>query len=272
MKEKKRLIVIEDDIDLLDNYLENLEDLNLIIDKADNKIEALEKIKCRTYHVAMIDIMLTNDPYDRGGIEVIKYIQSLNEGTNIVVLSASDDPRVPVDAWDHGALKYLIKKYIRSSEDYLKIVRKLLDISKLKLYGKFSSLHPYLASPKNISQWENNSCRLLGVSFDVFSKIITKTFNPILPVIRTKEQKSTIQFKDKTIYSQLWSKSIGSGVYISISKDDNTICKPSTNLQPTHYMCLETYGYKSNIWTISSDNRSDYLDSLYDEASISDNC
>jgi len=265
MKDKKRIIVIEDDIDLLDNYLENLEDLNLIVDTADNKIEALEKIKCRTYHVAMVDIMLTNDPFDRGGIEVIKYIQSLNEGTNVVVLSASDDVRVPVDAWDQGALKYLVKKYIKSSEDYLKIVRELLEISKLKLYGNFSSLHPYLACPENISYWEDHLSRMLGVSYNVFSEIITKTFDPILPVLRKKDQKFKIQHKDKTVYSQLWSKSLGSGVFISISRDDNSICKPATNLQATHYMCLETYGYKSNIWTISSDKRSDYLDSLYDE-------
>ena len=267
MENKNRLLIIEDDNELLENYIENLQKLDLQIDKASSKIEAIEKLKCRTYHVAMVDIMLSNNPLDRGGIEAIKYLDALNEGTNIIVLSASDDVRVPVEAWNHGAIRYLIKKYIRSSEDYIKEVRAALKSVVLKPFGKFADLKAYLARPQLVPYWEDPVIRLLGAGYDGTHSILSKTFDPLIPVLRKKDYRSNLSIDNNSqcIYGQMWSKALGCGIWVCIGNNENTFILPGDELKPEIIIEKTSIKTKSIIWRLKAVRRSDFLDSLWDQ-------
>lgn len=68
MKNKKRVLVVEDKAEIARVLRQNLCDAGYDVDTAGSKTEALEKIRCRTYHVSLVDIMLTlDDEFDRGG-------------------------------------------------------------------------------------------------------------------------------------------------------------------------------------------------------------
>lgn len=93
--------------------IKNILRAGFAVDIATTKEEAFEKIRRRTYHVAMIDVNLTDysggDGNDRSGIEIVKSINAQKEGTKCIVISGERGSEVPVDAHDAGIDKYIIK-------------------------------------------------------------------------------------------------------------------------------------------------------------------
>jgi len=62
---KQRILVVEDDSYIREAYSEYLSCFEADIDYAETKLEALERIRCKTYHLAIVDIMLKEDVSDR---------------------------------------------------------------------------------------------------------------------------------------------------------------------------------------------------------------
>lgn len=122
----RRALVVEDDDSLGARFKRIIEGLGVPVDVANTRTQAIEQLQLHQYAVALIDIMLCDDPTDRGGIDVVERLTALRSGTAIIVVSASNDVRVPIQAWKHGAFRYLVKKDIRSSEDLREPIRDAL--------------------------------------------------------------------------------------------------------------------------------------------------
>ncbi len=112
MDKRPRILVVED-IDLMrETWLAVFERENYRVDGAATAEAATTAIDRCSYHVALVDIMLAgDDTSDRGGVEVLKYLRDLGEGTRALVLSAqSNDITLVRDLLiEYEALDYVAK-------------------------------------------------------------------------------------------------------------------------------------------------------------------
>lgn len=104
----KRILIIEDDLRLAERFLETIRALGVDVDVAVSKDDAIEKLQSYFYDLALVDIMLSDDPTDRGGEEVVDFISNKRSKTKIVVISATLDVGVPVRLFRKGILDFLI--------------------------------------------------------------------------------------------------------------------------------------------------------------------
>jgi len=217
----------------------------------------------------MVDIMLTDHPSDRGGIECLEYMAQLNEGTEPIVLSATNDVRVPVDAWKKGAIDYLIKKDIRSSEGILDALRKASEKCKLHLHGSLPMFTSYLAYPEEGWALEDHLIKILGADMGKTYGILDKVFAPLLPVLREKNARYSI-YENKAyrcLQGFLWSKSIGAAIWFGIAGRNEDAPPPPTNVQQPKllYDISEDILWHGNakIWQVTKP-RDDFHESLAD--------
>lgn len=128
MKPAHSVLVVEDDNFIIEGlYKECLSSLDVDVDYAQSKREAIEKIRCKTYRIAIVDIMLREDLSDRGGIDVIEYIHRLNKGTAVIVVSATDDIEVALTTYKVGISDFIQKEDIHSSQDILGPIQSILE-------------------------------------------------------------------------------------------------------------------------------------------------
>ncbi len=265
MKDNKRVLIVEDDTELQAEFKLIVEEAGFEVDTADNKTEALEKVRCRTYHVGMIDIMLTNNLLDRGGIDVLKYISSLKEGTQAIVLSASPDVRVPVEAWKEGALSYLVKKDIGSSKDILNEVEKAYQRCQIRSYGRFRSMIEYLASPERTDFFEDRLMRLLEGGFDLMQAELSLVFVPLQPFLRKKNQRVSIVVDDKRGMANglFWSKALGCAVYVNFGRKECEYLKPEDTTLGEIIFEQSKSNLKAAVWRAIA-KRDEFIETLYD--------
>lgn len=266
MNSVKRVLVVEDDVALLDKFATLLKKAGYDVDTAMTKAEALEKVEHRTYHVATLDIMLTDDPNDRGGIEVLKRIRSLNEGTIAIVLSASSDVRVPVEVWAEGAMTYLIKKDIRSSQDIVGKVEWAYNACTLKLFGKYNNINAYLAFPEGRIYFEDNLMKCLSAGgVNDATRALDRVLTPLLPVLRYKKQMFGLNIKSETGVAGgwFWSKALGHAVWVSIARESAQVEQPPLEM-PSATPLYEEKGrcWSAAVWK-EAIPRQEFADSLY---------
>lgn len=104
-----KILVVDDEVDILSSYQEVLEDAGFNVDTATNGNEALTLLENNEYSLVLLDIMM---PIGPDGIEVLKLARS---DTNkykkpiIVMLTNLALTNNVKEAFDYGAEGYLIK-------------------------------------------------------------------------------------------------------------------------------------------------------------------
>lgn len=111
MDTRPRVLVVEDDNVMRDTLIDFLRREGFRADGASTAAEAVAATSICTYHVALIDIMLAGDDQcNRDGVDVVSYLQWLQEGTQSLVLSGQGDTELVRDLLrKHGAVDYLNK-------------------------------------------------------------------------------------------------------------------------------------------------------------------
>ncbi len=268
MSRKTAILVVEDrPVFLKEVYKEALSSLDVDDEYATNKDEALEKVRCRTYDIAFIDIMLTDDTDDRGGVEVVKYIDKLNEGTSMIVVSGTDDVRVPIDTYNAGIVDFILKTKTFGEKDVLEKLEKVLKYKRHRNYfGKFGTLNAYLATPEMVYSWEMAIMTHLEASYDILNNALFEVLERMLPIMRKKGGWSfTMDTEPRGISGSFWSKGLGKPIWISIASKDNELTPP-----PQEAILEEIYkGRKGKllvgVWTMAGIQRDDYYDSIWEE-------
>jgi len=239
------------------------------VDSAATKADALEKLRCRTYHVAIIDMPTT---FLNEGLECLEYISRLNEGTRSIVLSASNDIRAPIEAFKQGVFEYVIRQDIRSAEDIERFLTAGLKRCELNLYGEFNSLIPYLAYPEMSVYFEHALINVLGTNHTAMVKIMDTLFEDLVPVLRQRQVTTSFVFDktQNTLQGVFWSKSLGQAVWIGMSAGDAAPPMPSANVQPIGFLSELTrerllrhrWPGKAEIW-LASNARTDFEETLF---------
>jgi two-component system OmpR family response regulator len=102
-----RILLVEDEIQLLNAYVKGLKQDGYAIDTANNGDDAVELCTINTYDLIVLDINLPK----LNGIEVLKQVRTLNESVKIIIVSANRSIDQRIEGLDLGANDYLTKPF-----------------------------------------------------------------------------------------------------------------------------------------------------------------
>ncbi len=103
-----RILVVEDNREILSNISMFLENKNNIVDCADNAMTAMHLIGNNTYDVIVLDIML---PGNANGYDICQTMRQCNNHTPVIMLTAKDSLDERLQGFDSGADDYLVKPF-----------------------------------------------------------------------------------------------------------------------------------------------------------------
>jgi len=103
-EEKKRILVVDDDVSILKGFKHILEKEGYVVETVETGKDALEKIKNEKFSVCLIDVRLP----DMDGTELLSKISNDSETIKIIVTGFSTDA-VGRKAADYGADDFLVK-------------------------------------------------------------------------------------------------------------------------------------------------------------------
>lgn len=102
-----KVLIVEDELDLLDSIAEGLTLLGYVTDKAKSGIDAIDMAFVESYDLIILDVNLPG----KDGFEVLKEIRDFNKEVAIIVLTARSDIEDRVKGLDLGASDYMIKPF-----------------------------------------------------------------------------------------------------------------------------------------------------------------
>ena len=142
MKESLKILVVDDDLDIIEILKYNLNNSGYFVKSAKNGIKAIKKAKKFLPDIILMDVMMP----EMSGIEACSEIRKIDQLSNtiIIFLSARSEDYTQISAYDAGADDYISKpvkpkillkkisniaKKIKSENTYSKI----LDFGSLKI-------------------------------------------------------------------------------------------------------------------------------------------
>jgi CheY-like chemotaxis protein len=107
-----RLLIVDDEIDILETIVESLEiefdELDITIDKAINGLEALELIKDTTYDLVVTDLRMPK----MDGLELSKRLNAEYSQIPIIVFTGHGDADELSALKEHGVKSMVKKPYV----------------------------------------------------------------------------------------------------------------------------------------------------------------
>jgi CheY-like chemotaxis protein len=268
---QKRILIIEDNPNVVEAHMFYLSQLKppALIDSVDSKFEAIERIRRKLYHVAVVDLQLKEDVTSKGGLDVVEYISELGEGTRAIIVTQDDTAKSARFGYRHGVVDYLFKGE-DTGYDLLEKVRAMLkdsdDMQKLK-YGSFGSLHGYLAAPENVPWWEDQMHRALGVSFGSFQEATSATLAQYAPILRPWNSQGgafTIDSDAPRIHGTFWSKMLGQPIWVSLSGPGGDPKPPVDESGGKEIWKSQGGDVKAVVWQLVDASRDDFVDNVLD--------
>lgn len=102
-----KLLIVEDNQELLENILTYLEREGYICESAGDYEEAFDKVMSYTYDIVLIDIMLP----EGNGLQLLQELKSVNKRTGTIIISAKNSLEDKVRGLELGADDYLTKPF-----------------------------------------------------------------------------------------------------------------------------------------------------------------
>ena len=262
-----RILIVEDRKDVQRYYVKGLKRKKAFFDVADNRIEAIELLKCKSYEGAIVDLQLIDDESFNQGIEVLKYINYLNEGTISIVVSGTPNVVDIIRSYDSGAVRVISKSdlpYSVIAEDFVDLCYNV----KLNYFGPYSSLIGYLARPTQSIFFEDTFRNTIKCSYQQIIKIINKAFKKYLPILRQVKNDATsmVFVGDRNvIYGTFWSKAKGFPIFVLFMCDNSAPIDDYINLNDSEPLDNFQYGDVTiRIWRLKSLIRELFCDKIDD--------
>lgn len=102
-----KLLIIEDNEDLLQNIRTYLKREGYICEEAKSYTEAFDKVMSYTYDIVLIDIMIPGG----SGLQVLRELKSVNPETGTIIISAKNALDDKVQGLELGADDYITKPF-----------------------------------------------------------------------------------------------------------------------------------------------------------------
>ena len=107
MKESLKILVVDDDLDIIEILKYNLNNSGYFVKSANNGIKAIKKAKKFLPDIILMDVMMP----EMSGIEACSEIRKIDQLNNtiIIFLSARSEDYTQISAYDAGADDYISK-------------------------------------------------------------------------------------------------------------------------------------------------------------------
>ncbi len=102
-----KILVIEDEPEMLGLIKQFLETENYVVEEACNFVSGMDKIVSYDYDCILLDIMLP----DGNGLELLQKLKNLEKADSVIIISAKDSLDDKVRGLDLGADDYLAKPF-----------------------------------------------------------------------------------------------------------------------------------------------------------------
>jgi DNA-binding NtrC family response regulator len=100
-----KVLIVDDEQEYLDILSERMEGRDFEVDKAQNGLEALDKLNRGTYDAIVLDMMMPG----MDGLETLQRIREKHPGMQVILLTGHATVQKGVDAIKLGALDFLEK-------------------------------------------------------------------------------------------------------------------------------------------------------------------
>jgi len=105
LEQKKRILIVDDDRDILESLQMLLKAKGYEIETAETGKEALDKFRTPSFDLALLDVKLP----DMEGTEVLARIQSSSSNTVKIMITGSASTKDMIESLSHGADGYILK-------------------------------------------------------------------------------------------------------------------------------------------------------------------
>tara|TARA_B100001769_G_scaffold153412_1_gene120261 strand:+ start:399 stop:1079 length:681 start_codon:yes stop_codon:yes gene_type:complete len=223
MGDTLKILVVDDDKDIVEILKYNLKNSGYSVKSANNGIEAIKKAKKFLPDVILMDVMMP----EMSGIEACSEIKEINELSNtiIIFLSARNEDYTQISAYDAGADDYISKP-----------------IKPKVLLKKISNIAKKINSEKNLSQILNLGNIIINKEEYVVYKdkneiILPRKAFELLFLLASKPERV---FKREEIMNHVW----GTQVVVGDRTIDVHIRKLREKIGEKHIRTIKGVGYK----------------------------
>ena len=109
MQQENKILVIDDERDMLDSLYDLLSDEGYIVDVANTVQKALLKVKQNYYKLILLDIKMPYPNLD--GLNLLKIFKQKMVNSIIILMTAYPSFDTSIEALRHGATDYIIKPF-----------------------------------------------------------------------------------------------------------------------------------------------------------------
>lgn len=102
-----RVLVIDDDLEILELLNSFLSSLDYEVKAVSNSIEGLKLITTEVFDLVLLDIKLP----EKDGIEVLKEIKKIDPQLPVVVITGYKEAEKVIEAFRYGAMDCLLKPF-----------------------------------------------------------------------------------------------------------------------------------------------------------------
>ena len=219
--ESTKILLIDDEPDILEFLEYNLLQHNFIVEKANNGLKGIEKFKSFQPDIILIDVMMPK----LNGIETCEKIKSLDNRDDciIIFLSARSEEFTQIAAYDAGAHDF-INKPVKPKI----LIKKIQAIIKQKQLSTITTKNEIrLDKPKHLVFLKNEKIKLTKTQFEILFLL----FNH-----------SDIVFNREKIIKEIW----GSDYYITSRNVDVQIRQIRKVIGSDKISTIKGLGYKFN--------------------------
>ena len=219
--ESTKILLIDDEPDILEFLEYNLLQHNFVVEKAKNGLKGIEKFKSFQPNIILIDVMMPK----LNGIETCEKIKSLDNSDNciIIFLSARSEEFTQIAAYDAGAHDF-INKPVKPKI----LIKKIQAIIKQKKTTTITTKNEIrLDKPKHLVFVKGEKIKLTKTQFEILFLL----FNH-----------SDIVFNREKIIKEIW----GSDYYITKRNVDVQIRQIRKAIGQDKISTIKGLGYKFN--------------------------
>ena len=116
-----RVLLVDDERNLLDTLAKRLRQRKLDVLCADSGRKALEIVGEQDFDVVILDIRMP----DMNGLDTLKAIKNVKPSTEVIMLTGIDDVELAIESIENGAFDHLVKPAsIEELVDLIEFARK----------------------------------------------------------------------------------------------------------------------------------------------------
>jgi CheY-like chemotaxis protein len=254
-----RVLVVEDDLDASGHFARALREQGYAVDIANDLKAAVNLINAKTYHGALVDIMLAGerDRTNRDGLQVLRRLAEMNEGTRSIVLSGQYEPQLSADTLqEYKAAQYLDKGNIRQQGTKLiteKMAEVLRDVRLLR-YGRrggkskeeIGVLTFLSGGSTEEAMWIDRCLRSLKpaggyAGLRQFFETFCEPLLPLLPATATAAPMS-INTDHRVAVGDFWSKALGQAISLRVKNAGDGSAQSAADDQALGQLIVEHRG------------------------------